>query len=88
MFSRNSLLPLSPLGALAWLELPGADDAIIRSPLCEGSESNDVWNGCQPQYPDLQGKFNIDFTRLQGVWGTTRHIPGLTRQPTHRLLGY
>jgi hypothetical protein len=35
--------------------------------------------GCQPQYPDLQGKFIIDFTGLQEVFGTARHLPDLTR---------
>jgi hypothetical protein len=44
-----------------------------------GSESNDVFSGCQPQYPDLQGYFNIDFTGLQALFGTTRHTPDLTR---------
>jgi hypothetical protein len=31
------------------------------------------------QYPDLQGYFNIDFTGLQELSGTIRHIPALTR---------
>jgi hypothetical protein len=43
-----------------------------------GSESNDVFTDCQPQYPDLQGNFNIGFTRLQVVFRTTRHLPDLT----------
>jgi hypothetical protein len=44
-----------------------------------GSESNDVFIGCQPQYPDLQGFYNIDFTAFQEVFVTTRHLPDLTR---------
>jgi hypothetical protein len=44
------------------------------------SESNDVFAGCQPQYPDLQAHFNIDFKGLQTVFGTTRHLPDLTRR--------
>jgi hypothetical protein len=47
-----------------------------------------VPTGCQPQYPDLQGDFNIDFARLQGVFGTTRHLPALTRHrhPTYSVI--
>jgi hypothetical protein len=45
-----------------------------------GSESNAVFTGCQPQYPELQAYFNIDFTGLQAVFGTTRHLPDLTRR--------
>jgi hypothetical protein len=44
-----------------------------------GSESNEVFTGCQPQYPDLQGYFNIDPKGFQAVFGTTRHLPALTR---------
>jgi hypothetical protein len=44
-----------------------------------GSESDDAFTGCQPQYPDLQGCFNIDSTGLQEVFSTTRHLPDLTR---------
>ena len=47
------------------------------------SESDDVFTGCQPQYPDLQGYFNIDSKGLQAVFGTTRHLPALTLYP-HR----
>jgi hypothetical protein len=43
-----------------------------------GAESNVVFTGCQPQYSDLQSDFNIDFTGLQAVFGTTRHLPELT----------
>ena len=31
------------------------------------SESNEVFTDYQPQYPDLQGDFNADFTVLQAV---------------------
>jgi hypothetical protein len=34
---------------------------------------------CQPQYPDLQGDFNADFTGLQAVFNTIRSLPDLTR---------
>src|ERR1035437_892059 len=44
-----------------------------------GSESNGVFTDCQPQYPDLQGHFNIDSKGLQEIFGTTRHLPDLTR---------
>jgi hypothetical protein len=37
------------------------------------------FNDCQPQYPDLQGNFKIDFKGLQALFGTTRHLPALTR---------
>jgi hypothetical protein len=47
-----------------------------------GSVSNEDFADCQPQYPDLQGEFNIGFKGLQEVSGTirpnsppTRHIP-------------
>jgi hypothetical protein len=42
-------------------------------------ESNDAFTGCQPQYPDLRGCFNIDSKGLQEVFGTTRHASALTR---------
>jgi hypothetical protein len=42
-------------------------------------ESNAVFSGCQPQYPDLQGDFNTDFKWVQALFGTTRHLPALTR---------
>jgi hypothetical protein len=41
-------------------------------------ESNEVFIDCQPQYPDLQGDFNADFTGLQEVSDTIRHLPYLT----------
>jgi hypothetical protein len=44
-----------------------------------GSESNDIFTGCQPQYPDLQGYFNIDSKGLQAIFVTTRHLQALTR---------
>jgi hypothetical protein len=44
-----------------------------------GSESNGVFTDYQPQYPDLQGYFNTDFTGAQAVFDTTRHLPDLTR---------
>jgi hypothetical protein len=43
------------------------------------SESNDVFAGCQPKYPDLQGHFNIDSKGLQAAFGTIRHLQDLTR---------
>jgi hypothetical protein len=45
----------------------------------QGSESNAVFTDCQPQYPDLQGDFNADFTGLQEVSDTIRRLPDLTR---------
>jgi len=42
-------------------------------------ESNEVFTDCQPQCPDLQRHFNIDFTGLQAVFATTRCLPDLTR---------
>jgi hypothetical protein len=47
-------------------------------PWKRGSESNDISNGCQPQYPDVQGYFNIDSKGLQAVFGITRHLTALT----------
>jgi hypothetical protein len=44
-----------------------------------GSESNEVFTDCQPQYPDLQGYFNADFTEVQEVFNTIRQLPDLTR---------
>ena len=44
------------------------------------SESDDVFIGCQPQYPDLQGYFNIGFTAFQATFGTTHHAQALTRR--------
>jgi hypothetical protein len=40
---------------------------------------------CQPQCPDLQGDFNTGFTGVQAVFGTTHHLPALTR---HLLAAY
>jgi hypothetical protein len=37
-------------------------------------ESNDAFAGCLPQYPNLQGDFNIDSKGLQAVFDTARHI--------------
>jgi hypothetical protein len=45
-----------------------------------GSESNGAFTDCQPQYPDLQGHFNIGFTELQSLSDTVRHMPNLTRR--------
>jgi hypothetical protein len=44
-----------------------------------GPESNGVFVGCQPQYPDLKGNCSIDSKGLQEVFGTTRRLPALTR---------
>jgi len=44
-----------------------------------GSESNEVFTDYQPQYPDLQGYFNADFTGLQEVSDIIRQLPDLTR---------
>ncbi|MGD0351850.1 MAG: hypothetical protein ABSB84_16265 [Verrucomicrobiota bacterium] len=44
-----------------------------------GSESNEVFTDNQPQYPDLQGDFNADYTGLQEVSDTIRQLPDLTR---------
>jgi hypothetical protein len=44
-----------------------------------GSESNEVFTDCWPQYPDLQGDFNAGFTGLQEVSDTIRQLPDLTR---------
>jgi hypothetical protein len=44
-----------------------------------GSESNEVFTDCQPQYPDLQEDINADFTGLQEVSDTIRPLPDLTR---------
>src|ERR1035438_5053395 len=45
----------------------------------KGSESNDVFTDYQPQYPDLQGDFNFDFTGVQAVFNTIRQLPDLIR---------
>ena len=37
-----------------------------------GSESNGVFTDCQPQYPDLRGYFNADFTGVQALFDTIR----------------
>ena len=44
-----------------------------------GSESSGVFTDYQPQYPDLQGDFNADFTRVQAVFNTIRQLSDLTR---------
>jgi hypothetical protein len=36
------------------------------------SESDTVFTGCQPQYPDLQGNFNVGFTGVQALFETIR----------------
>ena len=41
--------------------------------------SNEVFTDCQPQYPDLQGDYNADFTGVQAVFNTIRPLPDLTR---------
>jgi len=43
-------------------------------------ESSDVFTNNQPQYPDLQGYFNADFTVVQEIFNTTRSLPHLTRR--------
>jgi len=43
------------------------------------SESDDVFSGCQPQYPDLQGYFNIGFTGVQALLDTIQLNPAHTR---------
>jgi len=55
-----------------------------RSNWRRGSESNDVFTDYQPQYPDLHGFFNIDFTGVQAISDTNRPLPDLTRH----LLAY
>jgi hypothetical protein len=50
-----------------------------RSNWRRGSESNEVFTDCQPQYPDLQGYFNADFMGLQEVSVTIRSLPDITR---------
>jgi len=44
-----------------------------------GSESNAVFTGCQPQYPDLQGNSNPGFTGVQALFDATSQLSGLTR---------
>jgi hypothetical protein len=53
----------------------------LQTILAGGEEvaSNAVFTGCQPQYPDLQGNFNIDSKGLQVLFGITRRLPALTR---------
>jgi hypothetical protein len=43
--------------------------------LRQRSKSKEVFTDSQPQYPDLQGFFNIDSKGLQTVFGTPRHLP-------------
>jgi hypothetical protein len=45
----------------------GKTMTLFRSILRRESESNDAFTGCQPQYPDLLGYFNIDSSGLQAV---------------------
>jgi hypothetical protein len=47
-----------------------------------GSKSNGVFTGCQPQYPDLQGDFNVGFTGVQALLDTIQLNPPETRH-TH-----
>jgi hypothetical protein len=54
---------------------------LIHKIICATTTSNDVFTGCQPQYPDLQGDFNIDSKGLQEVSGTIR----LNSPPTRLL---
>jgi hypothetical protein len=62
--------------------------SILGSILGRESESNDTFTGCQPQYHDLQGYFNIDSKGLQAVFTTTRYLPVLTRllHPAHSVI--
>jgi hypothetical protein len=39
-----------------------------------------VFTDCQPQYPDLQGYFTVDFTRVQALFHTICQLSDLTRQ--------
>ena len=39
-----------------------------------------VFTDFQPQYPDLQGYFTVDFTRVQALFYTICQLPDLTRQ--------
>ena len=45
-----------------------------------GSESNAAFTDFQPQYPDLQGFFSIDFKGVQALFATIRPLPALTRR--------
>jgi len=42
-------------------------------------ESEEVFTGCQPQYPDLKMNFTLDFKGPQAAFDTTRHAPALIR---------
>jgi hypothetical protein len=39
-----------------------------------------VFTDFQPQYPDLQGYFTLDFTRVQALFNTICQLSDLTRQ--------
>jgi hypothetical protein len=52
---------------------------LIISYLRRRSESDGVFTGCQPQYPDLQGNFNLDSEWVQAVFAIARHLPSLNR---------
>ena len=39
-----------------------------------------VFTDRQPQYPDLQGYFTVDFTRVQALFHTICQLSDLTRQ--------
>jgi hypothetical protein len=51
----------------------------LRTVTRRGSESNEVFTDYQPQYPDLQGCFNFDFTGVQAFINTIRSLSDLTR---------
>ncbi|MGA3283420.1 MAG: hypothetical protein ABSD57_03030 [Verrucomicrobiota bacterium] len=74
-----------------WSFCWSSGQSIFINPCCthgsdwrRGSESNGVFTDYQPQYPDLQGDFNADFTGLQEVSDTIRQLPDLT----HHLPAY
>jgi hypothetical protein len=71
-------MPQPPLTAGPRCRTTGSFSKFTRESR-RGSESNEVFTDCQPQYPDLQGYFNADFTGLQEVSDTIRHLPDLTR---------
>jgi hypothetical protein len=54
----------------------------------EGLESNDIFIGCQRQYPNLLGYFNVDSKGPQEVFTTTRHLLAITRHahPAHPVI--
>ena len=54
----------------------------------EGRNLNDVFISNQPQYPDLQGHFDIDSKGLQAVSDTTRHLPDLAQHLHPAYSGY